>query len=58
MKEFVKKIVSARNPLINHCVKLREKARYREENRRVVLIGKEILEELQCLLTLFNEDEE
>lgn len=39
-------ITSPANTYIRHCVKLRESARYRQQQRRVLLVGRNLLQEL------------
>jgi len=39
-------ITSTNNPYVKHCVKLREKARYRREQGRLLLVGSTIVREL------------
>lgn len=39
-------ITSTTNPFVKHCVRLREKARYRREQGRLLLVGSTIVREL------------
>uniref|UniRef100_A0A383WFA6 tRNA/rRNA methyltransferase SpoU type domain-containing protein n=1 Tax=Tetradesmus obliquus TaxID=3088 RepID=A0A383WFA6_TETOB len=39
-------ISSTANPYIKHCVKLRESSRYRQQQRRLLLVGQTLLSEL------------
>jgi TrmH family RNA methyltransferase len=39
-------ISSTANPYIKHCVKLRENSRYRQQQRRLLLVGQTLLYEL------------
>jgi hypothetical protein len=40
------RISSTGNPYIKHCIKLRENARYRQQQQRVLLVGSNLLKEL------------
>lgn len=42
----VDQISSAANPYIKHCVKLRQSTKYRQQQRRVLLVGETLLAEL------------
>ena len=42
----VRTITSAKNQYVQHCVKLRTQKRYREQCRRLLLVGKDLIEEV------------
>jgi hypothetical protein len=51
----VGEISSVLNPYIKHCVKLREKARYRQEQGRLLLVGSTLLSELAGVCSCSRE---
>ncbi|KAK9868944.1 hypothetical protein WJX84_006098 [Apatococcus fuscideae] len=63
----IKEIQSPASPVVKHCVRLRTQAKYRQENSRVLVLGKEIINELldkrpgrssHCITKLFAVETE